>query len=1589
MPTQLENNLVGYWKLDGNSTNAVGNTGLNGTDTAVTYGSGKVGSCATFDGTNTAQGIVIPGTDTFKEVYTTGVFTISFWIKPVDRTVVQYIMGNASGVSGTKGFYLGFNMNAAGTGGISFIMYNGGVTNLTDNNTLLDNNWTHIAYVGDGNFVRLYKNGLHRSTSPAFTAQSTTTAPAALRVGGNAGLTATPFAGSIDEFAYWSRTLSAHEIAAIYNMGVGLTYPLDNTDRVLVQNDYNLESGLIGYWPLNGNALDVYDRNNGVVSGSFPAGKIGTGFKPTATSSRVTIPHSISMSPSTAISLSIWIKPETNTDRFYVFKESSGASADYYLAGNSSRFVIRTMGGVGIVQALSTYTLNTWYHIVFTWVSGSSLKFYINGVLQGTDNSPGTIVNTTTDLDIGNTSIGTWSSTTGANGVFDELGIWSKELTQTEVTKLYNAGLGLAWPFVRSIASRQNSSKVLDTFSGSFAGYSLKKLRTLHFGYAARIRRDLDNSETDIGFTGDGKYNISAHEEFVGNTLRNDARHYLKFENNIGDSIGTMSNSANVISYTTGKQGNCAVFNGTTSYIALPSLALADESTLSFWFYPVTTGKALLSNAPSAMTYADFDAGIKSGLMSYYTLNSSAADSHSTNHGSAFNMTYTAGRSDDAGVFNGTTGYISAPPINPVTGLTVSCWATIDQFFGDSAGHALVSNSNFAADGYMIYQSTDFPHNRLKVFIITSSGMGLLYSPTLSTGTWYHIVLTYDGANAKLYVDNVEAHSIPLTGNVLSSAAPFLIGNTYTGTSLHKGNIDEVGVWNRALTISEIEDLYLSGDLRSYVHLVDQTTIEVKGEVDAPTSFTVPTMSLNSWHHLVLTRDSDSVRLFVDNVESSTGTASIDDEFIFDRMGSPGGGADAGMFFEGRIDEFGVWDRVLTSTERSIIYNSGNGMTMPFAGKGYVKTLYDQDRNGINVSQTDNTLQPYVFVGDGEPVLAFTQSSHNSFLGSTDSLIGTTFTGNRKPGTIFIQFRPNDTSVPFNGAFIINNSSTSTPYLFGVGSSTTGSNTRFSERADSAASVALGYTVDTAYSVYTGIFGAVNISGWKDSVSVGTSVARTNATTTVNRIAVGGGWPSNSLDGKLSQAILYASDKTSTRTSIESMISETPLLNTNGLIIHLDSSSANSFPGGDTWTDLSVGTANNATLANRPMLLNVDGGVIDFNGTNQYGTINYSGIITGARTYSVWIKYDTVTGLHNGFSLTGVQQLNAYNYVGVKNGGKYYFYIGATGTDGVNNGDVTSVTLLPDVWYNQCVVLNSDGSRSAYLDGAEIFSGTGGVGNSATADFAIGSVNDGVNGRQHWVDGKIGQILQYNRALTSDEVASNYNATRTRFGKPEYAPYVAPSAPSAPSFPTTNLVAYYKFDGNVLDSFGSRHGTHATGAIVSYTTGQDGQGITYSSGNLNRNYTTYPALGLTGASPWTFSCWVKVASGQPNFEISGFGQEAFAMAAWFYIRSGTGTLWADWYSSGPLKGGSVVVANNTWRHVAVKYTGTQLSLYVDGLQDGTPLTTSINLGNSYFWTGKVYSGSAPGNGSIDEFAVFNAALSDADILAIANGAVYP
>ncbi len=112
-----------------------------------------------------------------------------------------------------------------------------------------------------------------------------------------------------------------------------------------------------------------------------------------------------------------------------------------------------------------------------------------------------------------------------------------------------------------------------------------------------------------------------------------------------------------------------------------------------------------------------------------------------------------------------------------------------------------VSDSNSA---FLRLGDASLANNKLQFVVSINNVQQKLASATaLNANTWYHVAATYDGTNMKIYINGVLDATKAQTGSVNSTGA-FNVGYLYNTSRNFNGKIDEVRVWKRALSQTEI-----------------------------------------------------------------------------------------------------------------------------------------------------------------------------------------------------------------------------------------------------------------------------------------------------------------------------------------------------------------------------------------------------------------------------------------------------------------------------------------------------------------------------------------------------------------------------------------------------------------------------------------------------------------------------------------------------------------------------------------------------------------------------------------------------------------
>jgi hypothetical protein len=221
----------------------------------------------------------------------------------------------------------------------------------------------------------------------------------------------------------------------------------------------------------------------------------------------------------------------------------------------------------------------------------------------------------------------------------------------------------------------------------------------------------------------------------------------------------------------------------------------------------------------------------------------------------------------------------------------------------------------------------------------------------------------------------------------------------------------------------------------------------------------------------------------------------------------------------------------------------------------------------------------------------------------------------------------------------------------------------------------------------------------------------------------------------------------------------------NGLELYFDSGNTASYPGSGTiWKDLS-GNGFDSTMYGGVAFLSSDGGVMDFDGVDDYVLLgNLSALKpTAAISISQWLAPDNWTGLAEykvsisctqgaGYAFN-VHINNTVQFQILVNGGYKTAAASTVGFTGWKHVTGTFDGRYTKIYINGSLISTTDAGATypiTYIQNGIL------IGAEAT--------NDNTPHTANWWAGKIGPTLIRSRAMTADEVLAEFNASKARFG---------------------------------------------------------------------------------------------------------------------------------------------------------------------------------------------------------------------------------
>src|SRR3989344_2491526 len=431
-PTNL--GLVGYWSMNEGAGTVAGDGSGNGNRGILTNGptwvDGKRGKAINFDGGDDYVDASLVSSKTNN-------FSFAFWLKvEVTSDTRGTVFFNGSGTNG-YGFVAG---STDGGNTATFFFLAQSIYWLNTSVGWTPNAWQHIVGTLDASNVwRLYRNGNLVFTSVAQSALNTPTIRTTLGAESSGG---SSIAHSFDEVRVYNRALSAAEIQALYNSGAQkFTAPPTNL-------------GLVGYWSMNEGTGTVAgdgsgNGNRGTLTGgpTWVDGKRGKALSFDGGDDKVNAGTGSSLNVTGAFTASAWIYPRSygGASKGRIIQKGDLTSTGFIWFvdnSNTTNGMSFCTNGCSGGQLGNIITLNQWQHVTVVWNGASIATFYVNGVSKGNASSvtSGSISShLSSPLSIGANAADT---TRQFNGLIDEVRIYNRELTASEIQALYKSGAG-------------------------------------------------------------------------------------------------------------------------------------------------------------------------------------------------------------------------------------------------------------------------------------------------------------------------------------------------------------------------------------------------------------------------------------------------------------------------------------------------------------------------------------------------------------------------------------------------------------------------------------------------------------------------------------------------------------------------------------------------------------------------------------------------------------------------------------------------------------------------------------------------------------------------------------------------------------------------------------------------------------------------------------------------------------------------------------------------------------------------------------------------------------------------------------------
>ncbi len=273
---------------------------------------------------------------------------------------------------------------------------------------------------------------------------------------------------------------------------------------------------------------------------------------------------------------------------------------------------------------------------------------------------------------------------------------------------------------------------------------------------------------------------------------------------------------------TNGTKGTAVVTNAATgAYTYTPSAGQTGADSFTF-----KANDTHVDSNTATVSVTITSGAVDPSLVGWWTMDetggTTAADSGAAPLNTATtsgNPTFVPGKTGNAIRLNGTSQYASAPDeasLDIANAITMAAWVKPGQY---DTQDIIAKDINGSVNGYQLsLATTKSGDDSQRAFVrFNQQTSGDTYRVNAVTmypidGSWQHVAATYDGATIKLYIDGTLEGSMPWTGTIATNSTALGIGAQSDNTRWLDGDLDDVRLYNRALSAVEILALAAPGN---------------------------------------------------------------------------------------------------------------------------------------------------------------------------------------------------------------------------------------------------------------------------------------------------------------------------------------------------------------------------------------------------------------------------------------------------------------------------------------------------------------------------------------------------------------------------------------------------------------------------------------------------------------------------------------------------------------------------------------------------------------------------------------------------------